>query len=196
MVRTQRERREHTERRLLEAAARLIAERGPRAATLAAVGEAAGYSRGIVTHHFGSREALLTALLTHVQRDFVPTVDDLAPGLDRLLTLVDGYLAALDAGGARGRAFLLLWADSIAAAPELRPIFEERDQYLRALLTDDLRAGAAAGRVRPGIDLEATSLALLGQLRGLGLHLVNADAADGKRLRTAVVDLWRNSLAA
>ena len=43
---------------------RLIAAGGVRAVTLAAVGTEAGYSRGIVNHHFGSRRALLDAVGT------------------------------------------------------------------------------------------------------------------------------------
>ncbi len=51
-----------TERRLLDATMEIVAARGVRAVTLAAVGTAAGYSRGIVTHQFGSRRGLLDAL--------------------------------------------------------------------------------------------------------------------------------------
>jgi AcrR family transcriptional regulator len=65
--RTQRERREETERKVLAAATALIAQHGSRALTLAAVGEAAGYSRGIVSHHFGSRENLLRAVMRDAQ---------------------------------------------------------------------------------------------------------------------------------
>ena len=34
--------------------------------TLAEVGELAGYSRGLATHHFGSKAGLLTAILDRV----------------------------------------------------------------------------------------------------------------------------------
>src|SRR5690242_18839956 len=96
--RTQQERREEAERRLLEAAARLIAEKGSQATSLAEVGEAAGYSRGLVHHHFGSKAALLERLAHWVQGSFSARV---APamaeqrGLEALVTLVDAYLAGL-----------------------------------------------------------------------------------------------------
>src|SRR3954451_8966911 len=76
--RTQRERREETERKVLAAATALIAQHGSRALTLAAVGEAAGYSRGIVSHHFGSRENLLRAVMHHAQAFTLPDVGDSA----------------------------------------------------------------------------------------------------------------------
>jgi AcrR family transcriptional regulator len=53
--RTQEERRVEAERRLLRAAAELVGEIGPARLTLANVGERAGYSRGLATHHFGPR---------------------------------------------------------------------------------------------------------------------------------------------
>lgn len=65
--RTQQERREQTERKVIAAATALIAEHGSRALTLAEVGKTAGYSRGIVTHHFGSRENLLRAVMRDAQ---------------------------------------------------------------------------------------------------------------------------------
>src|ERR1700750_760341 len=94
MSRTQVERRAEAERKLLEAATELIAERGVRAVTLAAVGERAGYSRGLVTHHFGNRQGLLDALTLELQNRFQPPVTD-SRGLKRLLEIVDAYLGDL-----------------------------------------------------------------------------------------------------
>src|SRR3954465_8821227 len=90
MTRTQAERRAEAERKLLEAAMHLVAERGVRAVTLAAVGERAGYSRGLVTHHFGNRQGLLDALTLDLQNRFQPPETD-TRGLARLLEMVDAY---------------------------------------------------------------------------------------------------------
>src|SRR5437764_2201484 len=49
--------------RLLDAAAELIAEVGYDRATLAQIGERAGYSHGLVTRRFGSKENLLWTLV-------------------------------------------------------------------------------------------------------------------------------------
>src|SRR6478735_11270818 len=91
---SQTERRAEAERKLLEAAMQLVAERGVRAVTLAAVGERAGYSRGLVTHHFGNRQGLLDALTLELQNRFQPPETD-RRGLARLLELVDAYLGEL-----------------------------------------------------------------------------------------------------
>ena len=59
--RTQQERRDQAETALLNAAAELVVEEGVHSLTLARVGQRAGYSRGLVTHYFGSKQALLAA---------------------------------------------------------------------------------------------------------------------------------------
>src|SRR5437762_13352897 len=48
---------------LIEAASNLFAERGYHDSSVAAIGMRAGVSRGLVNHHFGSKENLLTAVI-------------------------------------------------------------------------------------------------------------------------------------
>jgi AcrR family transcriptional regulator len=57
------ERRARTRAQLLEAAARVYAERGVDGATLDDVAEEAGFTKGAVYDHFGSKDNLLFALL-------------------------------------------------------------------------------------------------------------------------------------
>ena len=164
--RTQQERRETTERALLTATAELVVESGLRSVTLADVGRRAGYSRGIVTHHFGSKQALVEALVTASQTGFVPDLDHRGPGLHRLLDLVEGYVRAVTAAGVLSRAFLVLWAESVASA-DLGPVFRERDTLFRADLAADVEAGRAAGEVRPDARPEVVAAIVLAELRGL-----------------------------
>lgn len=191
--RTQAERRAQTGSALLQAAAELVVEGGVAALTLARVGERAGYSRGIVTHHFGSKQALVEALARVSQAGFVPGVGD-EPGLDRLLVLIDGYVARLGAAGPLRRAFLLLWAESLTS-PELAEIFRERDEGFRADLRADVDAGIAAGDIRPDVDARAAAVAILGGLRGIALQrLLDPTAVDTERLRHALREQWRRAL--
>src|ERR1700710_2334034 len=91
--RTQAERRTDTRRRVLDAATSLVAAHGSRAVSLAAVGEAAGYSRGIVNHHFGSKARLLEELIRYTQQFDVPT--DAPTGLGRMTRFVEAYLGGM-----------------------------------------------------------------------------------------------------
>lgn len=193
--RTQRERREETERKVLTAATALIAERGSRALTLAAVGEAAGYSRGIVTHQFGSRLGLLAAFAEVAQERVEPRPED-PPGVARLLALARAYVDLVASGDEYSRGFLLLWAESMRAAPEIREIFAARDRRLVDEIVADLLAGQAAGEVRADLDVDATTTVLVGQLRGVALQLIlGEDAPPADAVKAALVESIRRSLA-
>ncbi|MEJ2867842.1 TetR/AcrR family transcriptional regulator [Actinomycetospora sp. OC33-EN08] len=193
--RTQQERRETTERALLTAAADLVVETGLRSVTLAEVGRRAGYSRGIVTHHFGSKQALVSALVRASQAGFVPGVDEVAPGLERLLVLVERYLGAVGRIGSLSRAFLVLWAESVAS-PELGPLFRERDELFRADIVADLEAGRAAGDVRSDVDPPVVAAIVVAELRGLALqYLVAPDSIDPATAGRALRAHWQAVLS-
>jgi AcrR family transcriptional regulator len=184
--RTQQERRATTERRVLDAATQLIAQRGSRAVTLAEVGRAAGYSRGIVHAHFGSREQLLEAVVREAQRFDVPPVE--GNGLDRLTALVAAYLANARRRAPSTGAFLLLWAESVADDPVLGPLFADRDTAFRADLADHVRQGAEDGSIRPDADPDAVAAVLLGLLRGIGMQLVSTTGRSLDAAGDGIVD--------
>jgi AcrR family transcriptional regulator len=193
--RTQQQRRDQAEAALLNAAAELVVEQGVHSLTLARVGERARYSRGLVTHYFGTKQALLQRLAHATQSGFVPGLDGMPPGLDRLLRLIDGYIGALGQLRMPNRAFLLLWAEA-ATATDLARIFRERDEAFRADLREDVAAGIADGTIRPDVAAEETAVAVLAQLRGIGLQrLVDSPAVDTERLRGSVAEYWRRALA-
>ncbi|CAM5674522.1 hypothetical protein SALBM311S_00499 [Streptomyces alboniger] len=123
----------------------------------------------------------------------MPGLADLPPGLDRLLRLIDGYVGALGDVGIMHRAFLLLWA--AATASELAPVFRERDQAFRGDLRDDVTAAITDGDVRTDIEPDDVAVAVVGQLRGIGLQLLlDPHAVDTARLRHTVTDHWRQAL--
>jgi AcrR family transcriptional regulator len=193
--RTQQERRDQAEAALLNAAAELIVEEGVHSLTLARVGQRASYSRGLITHYFGSKQALLERLARTTQTGFVPGLDGLPPGLDRLLRLIDGYIGELGQMRMMNRAFLLLWAQA-ATAQELSGIFRERDAAFRAELSEDVKAAVADGTVRPDVVADDVAVAVLGQLRGIALQrLVDSLAVDTQQLRQSVTGYWRQALS-
>jgi AcrR family transcriptional regulator len=193
--RTQQQRRHQAETALLNAAAELVIEEGVHALTLARVGERAGYSRGLATHYFGSKQALLQRLAHATQSGFVPGLDGVPPGLGRLLRLIDGYIGALGQLRIPSRAFLLLWAEAATAA-DLAAIFRERDEAFRSDLREDITAGITDGTIRPDATAEDVAVAVLAQLRGIGLQrLVDSPAVDTERLRRSVTGYWHRALA-
>jgi AcrR family transcriptional regulator len=178
--RTQAQRRAEARRRVLDAATTLVAAHGSRAVSLAAVGEAAGYSRGIVNHHFGSRARLLEELIAFTQQIDVTT--DAATGLGRLTQFVEAYLGGLRERSPRSEAFLKLWTESTGAEPSLAPLFAERDAYFHAYLAQHIRDGLSDGSIGGDVDPYGAAVMTMGLLRGTALMLCStardASAAD------------------
>jgi len=167
--RTQAERRAETRRRVLEAATVLVAANGSRAVSLAAVGEAAGYSRGIVNHHFGSKTRLLEELISYTQQ--IDVVTDASTGLERLAQFVEVYLSGLHERSPRSAAFLKLWAESTGAEASLAPLFAERDAWFSDYLGQHIRDGVSDGSISGDVDPHSAAVALIGLLRGTAMML-------------------------
>lgn len=193
--RTQVQRRAETQRRVLDAATELVAARGSRAVSLAAVGAAAGYSRGIVNHHFGTKVRLLEELIRHTQQFDVP--DDAPTGLGRLTAFVAAYLGGMWDRTPRSEAFLKLWAEAAGAEPALAPLFVERDAAFKAFVAQYIRDGQADGSIRGDARPETAALAIIGQLRGAAM-LAFSTARDVPiaDLTTEVLRLVEQGLAA
>jgi AcrR family transcriptional regulator len=177
--RTQEQRRADTERRVLEAATALIARTGSRSVTLAQVGEAAGYSRGIVYHQFGSRERLIEAVLDQAQRVGLP--EHSGVGLEHLVGIVETYLQAVAKRTPSTRAFLQLWMEAIATDPVVAPLFAQRDEGFRRYLSDAVGRGVADGSVRSDVDPAAAGAVLMALLRGTSLQLIATPPVEDTR---------------
>ena len=168
--RTQAERVEASDRALIGAAVRLIAERGYQRTTLAAIGDAAGYSRGLVTQRFGSKEGLLWAVLdrlltTWSVRTAGPRVGDRV-GIPALRATIDAYLHVVETAPESLRAYHALLREADGPVPAVRARIAELNRDERATIAGWLGAGQAAGAVRADIDPRATAVAFLAVLRG------------------------------
>ena len=82
---------------LLEAASDLIVEGGFDALTFAAIGERAGYSRGLVSAKFGSKDGLIDALIDRIvttwsHKNVIPRTTG-KTGLEGAVILIDAIRA-------------------------------------------------------------------------------------------------------
>jgi AcrR family transcriptional regulator len=168
--------------RLLEAAARLIAEHGAAGVTMEAVAAAAQVGKGTVFRRFGDRTGLLTALLDHsarqLQADFLAGPPPLGPGAPPLERL-----------RAFGVAVLYRSAEQLdlqlAAQPEPDRRFTHPSvQALRTHITVLLR------QLVPGADCELLSRTLLAYLDpALIHHLTRQCGMPMERLEAGWLDL-------
>lgn len=79
------------EEKLVVAACDMLAEVGPRAASVRAIASRAGVNHGLVHHYFGSKEALLRAAMTRLVHEHADSVKERAGGrpVPAALGLVD-----------------------------------------------------------------------------------------------------------
>lgn len=183
--RTQAERRQSAKEALLQAAAELVAEQGVQRSSLADIGERAGYSRGLVNRHFGTKDTLISELAALCQQSFIGSVklpsDE--TGVEHVLRLADAYLGVYMSPEIYSRAFLVMWGEAFPGMA-VEGEFAEADARAKSSIADCVKRGIADGSVQPGVDIDAFAAALLGMLRGIaGTSLVSPSEFDVKRMR-------------
>jgi AcrR family transcriptional regulator len=167
----QAQRSERSTRALLEAAADLIVEGGFSSMTLAAIGERAGYSRGLVTARFGSKAGLVEALIRRYvgrwnHENVLPRTEG-ESGLDGVVLLFDAIRvqAARDARGLRVLYTMIF--EAVGPDEQLRSRFVVFHEAFRSDLARMLARGIEDGSVRDDVDPAAEAGLLVGSLRGL-----------------------------
>jgi AcrR family transcriptional regulator len=197
--RTQVERRQESERALLAAAAEIIAERGITGASLASISERAGTSRGLPTHHFGTKDALISQVASSAQdRVVAETVaalgqahretDDLS-ALDLVRATVDTYLEMFEQPTADERALIVMWGATFPSESSLEGMVKA-DQRAFDGWAELIAQGRADGSIRSDVDPPVAAIILQGLIRGIAAILVtNADRTYALRSRQTV-DKW------
>jgi len=156
--------------RLLVAATEAFAEQGFGGATMTAVGERAGVTKGGVYFHFRSKEQLFFAALDHWRhrlRGAVPGPDDALDGAADLRRAVAAYLGFHFAEPAAGRLLRVLAVelrDRFTAA--LRGDARQEHAWLRARLRDSFARGHRDGSLFAG-DPVFAALLVAGAVHGV-----------------------------
>lgn len=164
--------------RLISAAGVLFAERGYADSSVAAIGEAADASRGLVNHHFGSKENLLWAVIEEHIREWEHDV--VAPaivgkrGLDALRAMI---FAHLKLAHERPESLLLLYrlmGEALDPRKGLAEQFNEMHNRWRALGKHWWDEGVESGEIDPAIDQDVNASLIIGGVRGITLDWLMA----------------------
>jgi AcrR family transcriptional regulator len=195
--RTQAERRAESERNILQAAAELIAEQGVGAATLEKVGARAGYSRGLATQKYGSKQGLIEALIAHLHARMETLLRDShveqMTGLDAVLAFVSIFLREL-ADNEEVRAYFMLMAGAVADRSVVRGVFAASHEAVSERLQTLLSRGQTDGSVDTSLDVPATAILIGSTLIGLSTqHLVDPNM-DLPAISEAAIATWSRSL--
>jgi AcrR family transcriptional regulator len=197
--RSQAERREEAEARLLQAAIAMVAERGLERVTLADIGEAAGYSRGLPAHYFGSKAGLIVTLAQRLVAGFGQALDRVelhTPGLERLTGIVRFYLDSARKDPVGAKALLVLLADGLNNDLVREPLAELNARSVKAFEAN-LAAAIEKGEARADIDVRAQAILILATLRGaVSQWQLAPGRTDLARVRDEMVASLKRSLAA
>jgi AcrR family transcriptional regulator len=203
--RSQAERRSKSEDALLEAAAEVVAERGVQGASLASIGGRAGVSRGLPTHHFGSKDTLVTQLAERAQNKIERAIRQAQrsraeaaghlPVLDEILVGVDAYLELYEDPGPDERALLVMWGSTFPSHASVDGMADaERRSYEG--LSERIAAGQDDGSVRTDVDPMASAVLLHGLMRGVAaLFLSDSGPADMPTIRRTTHEWISSALA-
>lgn len=152
--RTQAERAALSDKALLAAAQELILERGIDGTTLAAIGERAGYSRGLATYRYGSKAGLFKEVSSNIHRRWVKYLQDAVgarSGVEALCLAADAYYQFVSDAPEDIRVLHILYYAGAEPSSELRGLAKSAFQRQIADAQGWLEGGIAAGTVRSSI---------------------------------------------
>ncbi|MGI5131107.1 TetR/AcrR family transcriptional regulator [Pseudonocardia sp. CA-107938] len=155
--------------KLLDAAAELIAEVGYERMTLAAIGQRAGYSHGLVTARFGSKEGLLWALVERMvdawQID-VETMGEPPSASDSLHALLRGMRQSWSRHPKHMQALYGLMFEALLPIPLLNERMRELHRKLRDDIEQVLRRDIDKGVLPDDLDVLRVARLVVGGIRG------------------------------
>lgn len=198
MHRTQSERRNESDRKMLAAAINLIGRNGSVGTSLAQIGIAAGYSRGLPAARFGTKLALLETVVDASEKWFERLVARQIgdrTGLDALFIRMATHLnsARNDASGTV--TVYQLYVESIGAMPELRPRMQAYGETYRQGFRRHLAEAVAQGELGPAIDIDQMATTILGAVRGIIIQsLVDGGITDLDVAGRHLTNLFREAL--
>jgi TetR/AcrR family transcriptional regulator, transcriptional repressor for nem operon len=177
---------ERTRARIIDAAARLIYERGVAGTTLEDIRASAEVSGSQLQHYFAGKDELVQAVIGH-QADTITSNQrqaDLggAGGLQAWRDMV--ISTAKDAGGRGGCPLGSLGGQLAESDPQARALIATGFEQWSAAISDGLRALHAAGYLEAGLDPDDLAVTLLAAVQG-GLLLAQVQR-DSRPLETAV----------
>jgi len=165
----------------------IVAKRGTVRMTLAEVGTAAGYSRGLPAHRFGNKAGLVHALAGYLGERFGQQRQQgppLAPGIAAILGNIHFYFSRTGGAWLATRALLVMMTESCmephasngtGTDPNtdtggLRAEVAGYNRTALAWFEQHIRTGIAQGDIAADTDPATTAVILLGAMRGVMLQ--------------------------
>ena len=186
---------------ILDAAARVITERGLAETRISDIAEQAGVSPGLILYYFDSKDRLLAEALTFANDQFYlrtsREIRRLPSAKDQLRRLVDlsvpGYLqefGRLD----EWALWIEVWVRALRDA-EMAKDREVLDERWRSQIAEIVRAGRQTGEFTSTEDVDELALRLACLIDGLAIQVVMNDSkVTPERMHRACMQVAANEL--
>lgn len=190
------ERREEAERKLLAAAAKIIAVKGLERFTLAEVGETAGYSRGLPRHYFGDKDELTVRVALYVaEHPILQERIEVEPGLATVISLIRFFFEVAPKYRTNVRALSIVLA-GVLTNEQLNEPIARMTRHKRDTIAKHIAIGIARGEIREGVEPQAQAILILAQMRGVVTQWLSDEASvDLKKVEAEFIETLRRGLA-
>ena len=192
---TRAERTALSDARMIKAAVQLIHERGTTNTTLKEVGELAGYSRGLASSRFGSKDALFFALFDQFNRRWKEgsaTAVGSRTGLEAFRSANRGLIEFFKTEGKFIRVMYLVAYETICSSDLMREQLAGQHEAYRRGVARWISDASALGEVRKAVSPQRVAVQYVAAVFGIIYQwLVTPEAIDCGQ---ALDDLRENTL--
>lgn len=182
---TQAERTALSDRRMYDAAIELICETGTHNTTLKDVGERAGYSRGLASNRFGSKETLFANLIHAFNARWALELERHVgdrTGLPAIFAALESVEDFLIEQSRFMKAMYILWYEAIGSHDEVRAKLAEHHRAYRRDVARWVDEGRADGTIIADADADRFSIQFCSFIFGtIYQWLVAPDSVDVRR---------------
>ena len=152
---TQAERTALSDQRMFEVAIELVNERGTAKTTLKDIGEGAGYSRGLASYRFGSKDGLWMELFARFDDIWKAHLSQYLigkQGLEALEAAIQAQRDIFTRESGYFRAMYILWYKSLGRESDIRASLANHHVIYRRDVQHWIEQGQAAGEIRADVD--------------------------------------------
>ena len=167
---THAERLQLSDSRMFEAAVRLIVEQGTAKTTLKAVGESAGYSRGLAGSRFNSKMGLFCFVIKRVAEFWLAEMKKATnnkSGYAAIYATIDAHHQFNRKTPLPVRAFYILWFESMGLDSEMRDVVAAIHRRRLRDVTEWIEQSVSSGELSSHIDARAVAQYFLTSMIGI-----------------------------
>lgn len=185
---------------MLDAALDLVLEHGTEKTTLAMIGEAAGYSRGLATYRFGSKAGLYDAMCKSISRNWLEYLTrgvGEKVGIEAMCAALDAIRKFVEDSPREGRVLQILHCGAASPGSEFPDTSIGIHKRQRSDVAEWVRLGQATGEIRSDVKADDVATHYVSYISGMTyLWLTNPETFDFSASNAEMKRQLRTSLVA